>query len=503
MGRRECLVVSRDTQYEKGIVLRHSKFVLVGLLALQMGCATLRVDTVAPRGERHDVIIVGAGMAGLTAARELDRAGLDVLLLEAQDRIGGRALADTTTFSVPIDYGAAWLHGLDTNPLDEIADRLGFHRVDTNLDGPIFVGNRPATEEENKACEEAYEQIERAFDAAVEAGQDPAVAELVEDAPCSELMMDDLARFESAAEAEDTSVVDAASFASDDDDFVRESIAAFVAAYGKDVPVRLSSVVTRIHYGPHGVTVELASGERFEGKRVLVTVSTGVLAAGRIAFDPPLPQWKLDAIAALPMGLLNKVVLEFKTDIFGDTPSNSWVLWDGPGRDNLAFVIKPFDAPIAVGFHGGQQARNFEKDDAAALAHVQGALRQMYGPRVDSELLRTRLTHWGSNPYSLGSYSAARPGGSRMHAVMAQPVGDRLFFAGEACARPIYNGSLAGAYESALNASKLIIASLKGSRATSALESTPAPSTQPVQPLEAHGPAGARLGGVMRYEPRT
>jgi len=442
--------------------MRHPKFVLVVLLAVQMGCATRVVDTVAPRGEDHDVIIVGAGLAGLTAARQLGHAGLDVLVLEAQDRIGGRALADTTTFSVPIDYGAAWLHGLETNPLDEIADKLGFHRIDTNLDGPIFVGNRPATEEENKACEEAWEQMERAMDAAVEAGQDPAVAELVKDAPCAELMMDNIARFESAAEAEDTSVMDAASFASDDDDFVREGIGAFVAAYGKDVPVRLSSLVTKIHYDPRGVTVELASGERFQGKRLLVTVSTGVLAAGRIAFDPPLPQWKLDAIAALPMGLLNKVVLEFKADIFGDTPSNSWVLWDGPGRDNIAFVIKPLDAPIAVGFHGGQQARDFEKDDTAALAHVQGALRQMYGPRVDTELLRTGLTHWGSNPYTLGSYSAARPGGSRMHTVLAQPVGDRLFFAGEACARPIYNGSLAGAYESAMDASTLIIASLKG-----------------------------------------
>lgn len=458
--------------------MRHSKFVLAVLLVVQIGCATRGVDTVAPRGERHDVLVVGAGLAGLTAAKQLEQAGLDVLVLEAQDRIGGRALADTTTFSVPIDYGAAWLHGLETNPLDEIADQLGFHRVDTNLDGPIFVGNRPATEEENQACEEAWEQMEKAMDAAVEAGQDPAVAELVKDAPCAELMMDNVARFESAAEAEETSVMDAASFASDDDDFIREGIGAFVAAYGKDVPVRLNSLVSRIHYHPRGVTVDLASGERFEGKRVLVTVSTGVLAAGKIAFDPPLPQWKLDAIAALPMGLLNKVVLEFKADIFGETPSNSWVLWDGPGRDNIAFVIKPLDAPIAVGFHGGQQARDFEKDDAAALAHVQGALRQMYGPRVDSELLRTGLTHWGANPYTLGSYSAARPGGSRMHAVMAQPVSDRLFFAGEACARAIYNGSLAGAYESAIDASRLIIASLKGNQGAAAVLSTPSKELQ-------------------------
>lgn len=442
--------------------MRYPRFVVITLLGVLAGCATLGRDAVAPGGGgRADVIIVGAGLAGLTAAKELDKAGVKVLVLEAQDRIGGRALTDTKIFSVPIDYGAAWFHGVETNPLDEIADKMGFHRVDTNLDGLIFVGNRPATEAENQACEDAYDQIEKAMEAAAEAGQDPAVADLVKDAPCAELMMDNVARFESAAEAEDTSVVDAALFGSEDDDFVREGMGTFVAVYGKDVPVRLKSVVTRVHHDPAGVTVELASGERFQGKRVLVTVSTGVLAAGKIVFDPPLPQWKLDAIAALPMGVLNKVVIEFKTDIFGDTPDNSWVMWDGPDRDNIAFVIKPLSAPIAVGFYGAKRARDYEKDDDAALAHVKGALRRMYGPRVDSQLSRTGLTHWGSNPYTLGSYSAARPGGSKMHAVLAKPVDDRVFFAGEACARPLFNGSLAGAYESAVDASKLIIASLK------------------------------------------
>lgn len=445
--------------------MRQSRLVLFVLLAAQMGCATRGLVKDAPSGGDADVIIVGAGLAGLTAARQLDQAGVKVLVLEAQDRIGGRALADTTTFSVPVDYGAAWFHGLETNPLDEIADQMGFHRVDTDLDGPIYVGDRLATAEENQACEEAYEQLEKAMEAAVEAGQDPAVASLVKDAPCAELMMDNVGRFESAAEAEETSAVDSASFASNDDDFVREGMGTFVAAYGKDVPVRLSSMVTKVRYDAAGVTVELATGERFRGKRVLVTVSTGVLAAGKIAFDPPLPQWKLDAIAALPMGVLDKVVLEFKTDIFGDTPESSWVLWDGPGRDNIAFVIKPLGAPIAVGFHGAEQARQYEKDDAAALAHVQGALRQMYGARVDSEVSRTGLTHWASNPYTLGSYSAARPNGSGMHAVLARPVDDRLFFAGEACGRPIFNGSLAGAYESAVDASQLLITSLKGNQA--------------------------------------
>jgi monoamine oxidase len=432
------------------------------LVALLLGCgATARGPAAGPPGARPDVIIVGAGVAGLTAARELAGAGHSVLVLEADRRIGGRALADRETFSVPIDLGAAWLHGIEQNPLTPIVDGLGFRRVDTILDGPIFIGDRRATEEEVKACAATEELLDAALAQVAAAGLDPSVDELLPaDAPCRDLVGDNVARFESGAELAETSAMDGALFDSENDDFVLESIGAFVEAYGKDVPVRLESVVTRIEHGPRGVVVHLATGERFTGRRALVTVSTGVLAAGKIAFDPPLPAWKLEAIAGLPMGVLNKVVMEFRSDIFEATEPSSWVLWDGPGNDNLAFVIKPLGAPIAVAFYGGSQAIELERDDEAALAKARAVLRQMYGPRVDTELVTSSLTRWGQNPFTLGSYSAARPGASRMHEVMARPVEDRLFFAGEACSRPVFNGSLAGAYESAVEASRLLGASL-------------------------------------------
>ncbi|MGH9399854.1 MAG: flavin monoamine oxidase family protein [Thermoanaerobaculia bacterium] len=434
-------------------------------LASWAGCGGARPRPATATGGSHDVIIVGAGVAGLTAAKELRKASRSVLVLEAQDRIGGRAHVDSKTFSVPIDYGAGWLHGVDKNPLVPLADKLGLHRVDTDLDGPIFVGDRLATDEEAAACGATWERLEAALEEAAGAGKDPSPAELIpSDAPCAELMLDNVGRFEAGAEIEDTSTIDAALFDSGNDDFIREGIGTFVAAYGKDVPVRLGAVVTRIEHGRAGVTVHLASGERFSGRRVLVTVSTGVLAAGKIAVDPPLPQWKLDAIAGLPMGLLNKIVMQFKSDIFGDTKPNSWTLWDGPGHDNIAFVIKPLSAPIAIAFYGAKQAAEFEQDDAAALAHAKDALKKMYGPRVDSEFEKSALTKWGQNPWTMGSYSAARPGASKMHAVMARPVDDRVFFAGEACARPVFNGSLAGAFESALDASRLLVQSLAGNQ---------------------------------------
>jgi len=432
----------------------------VGLLAAP-GCGGSKPRGAGVPAGRVDVIIVGAGVAGLTAAKELTRAGKSFVVLEATDRIGGRVHVDTTSFKVPIDYGAAWFHGVEQNPMVPFADKLGFARVDTNLDGPIYVGDRLATEEEAAGCEATWQQLEKALEAATAAGRDPSPHDLLPaDAPCRELMLDNVGRFEAAVDIKETSTVDAASFDSGNDDFVREGMGTFVTAWGKDVPVRFKSIVDRIEHGKDGVTVHITSGERFLGRKVLVTVSTGVLAAGKIAFAPALPQWKLDAIAGLPMGLLNKVVMQFKSDIFGATPDNSWTMWDGPGSDNIAFVIKPLGGPLAVAFYGASQAVGFEKDDAAALAHAKDALRQMYGAKVDSEFDKSALTHWGQNPWSLGSYSAARPESSKMHAELARPIDDRVYFAGEACSRPVFNGSIAGAYESAVLATQAMVASL-------------------------------------------
>lgn len=423
----------------------------------QSNCAS--ISKREPAATTVDVIIVGAGMAGLTAAKELTKAQKTFVVLEAQDRIGGRALV-SHEFSKPIDLGAAWFHGVDKNPLVPIADQMGFTRVDTDLEGPIYVGNRKATLKEIRACEKTSKKLDAALAQAHASGDDKAVSQLVPKAPCADVVDSNVGRLENGAETEKVSSITAGLFDSGNDDFVREGIGTFVAAYGKDVPVRLNEIVTAIDYSDSGVVVSLASGERVLGRRVLVTVSNGVLSAKKITFNPPLPDWKNDAIKRLPMGLMNKVVMQFKSDIFKDTPKNSWVMWDGPADDNIAFVIRPLDAPIAVAFYGGEQAKKFENDDAAALAHAKEALRSMFGDAVDKEFDRSQITKWGQNPWTLGAFSYVTPNSSTMHVVMQKPVNERVFFAGEACARPEFNGALHGAYESAVESSKMIIDSL-------------------------------------------
>ena len=453
-------------------------FVCLGLVgcAAHDGSSALRTPRAAPE-RQHDVIVVGAGLSGLTAAKELIAAGRSVLVLEATARIGGRALTNAAAFSMPVDEGGAWLHGVDQNPLTPIVDALGFRRVRTELDAPFFIGDRPATRHEVEQFSDTYERAEQAMLAAAQQGRDAAASDfLPADAPFRELAAANVGPLESGAEIEDTSSLDASLFESGDDDFVAEGIGTFVARFGRDVPVRLSSPVTRIAYRGQAVRVD-APRETFSARRVLVTVSSGVLAAGKIAFDPPLPERKLAAIAGLPMGLLNKVIFAFKSDVFppGATP-NSWVLHDGPGRDDMAFVIKPFGAAAAIGFYGGRRAWELERlGDDAAIRDATGRLKQMYGERIEGEVQRVRVTHWGRNPWTLGSYSSAKPGQSRMHEVMAEPVADRVFFAGEACGPPRFNGSLAAAYVSAIEASQRLLASLEHEETPAAAAGQQAP----------------------------
>jgi monoamine oxidase len=320
--------------------------------------------------------------------------------------------------------------------------------------------------------------------ASAEQGRDLAVAEfLPPGAPFRELVGANLGPLESGAEVEDTSSLEASLFEAGDDDFVAEGIGTFVERFGRDVPVRLSSPVTRIAYRDGEVRAETPGGT-VRARRALVTVSTGVLAAGKIAFDPPLPRRKLEAIAGLPMGLLNKVILELGSDVFPPSAvPNSWVLHDGPGRDDVAFVVKPFGAPAAIAFYGGQRAWELEKlGDRAAIDDAKRRLKQMYGDRIEGEIRRVRVTHWGKNPWTLGSYSSARPGRSGMHEVLAEPVADRVFFAGEACGPPRFSGSLAAAYVAGLEASRKLLASLEREETAALLAAPGALAAERVEP---------------------
>lgn len=403
---------------------------------------------------RPDALIIGAGCAGIAAARALRARGKTCVVLEASARTGGRAWT-SHALGVPADMGATWLHLANDNPLTAFADAFGFERLDhdTVRQRLLHLGDRFATAEEQQAFEAADDSFEDAIlHAAAEPGPDRSVADAM---PRGGFWDASVAHWQgaqiSAAEVEKLSLRDyAGSLLGGPNLRLRAGIGTLVRQTAEGLPVRTGARVTRLRWGGPGVVAEGDFGT-LHAKAAIVTVSTGVLAAGGIAFDPPLPATHADAIANLPIGLLTKLVFravgEDRLDIAPFASVRRRVT--GPGDRPVSFIGWPFGAPVLECFVGGALAWELsEAGPAAAEAHVRGELARMYGARARVALRQVVVSEWGTDENFLGSYTHARPGHADARRMLAEPLdGGRLCFAGEACDTRLA-GTMAGAWNS-------------------------------------------------------
>lgn len=411
-----------------------------------------------------DVVVIGAGAAGIAAARRLMAAGKSVIVIEAADRIGGRAFTDTATFGQPCDLGCSWLQGPASLPHLALARDRGFGLVDfgTATEAP-FRDGRPATAAERRAYDRSWDRIEAAFGAAE--GRDVAAASIVPPGlPFSAAVQAWIGPLDHGVDFADLSTADFNGYAELEVDYlVREGMGTLVTLTGEGLPVRLSTAATRIDWSGPGVRVETTAGT-IAARACIVTVSTGVLASGGIRFVPDLPAERQQAIADVPMGLLEKVGLLFDGARFGLPETGMLTLLsDGPvPAPACHFLTFPTGHDYVTGFVGGSFGWEIAAEGEAALTDF--ALSEFVravGSDARRHLLRTQVTLWSKNPLTVGAYSAARPGRHAARAVLAAPLGDRVFFAGEAVDGDHY-ALMAGAHLSGERVAGNVVAVLDG-----------------------------------------
>lgn len=381
-----------------------------------------------------DVVVIGAGSAGIAAAKTLQQYGRSVVVLEAMDRIGGRAWTDTETFGVPFDQGCAWLHKADRNPYTAYARANGFtlqpHEYDLEA---VWFGKRRATPAEVALVNAAEEAQSVAIGSAAE--DVPASLAVRIASPVDEAAADYLGALDMAVDLDELSTHDYAN--ADDLEpnlLCREGFGSIVARRGRDLPVRLSTPARRIRWDGPGVRVETDAGV-LAARAAVVTASTGALAAGALRFTPELPAAKADAIADTPMGMLMKIPLLIRRgERFGLKPFTD-VLYAQRGRRDLYFLSFPFGTDLMVGFAGGDFAWELSAaGEAAAVDYATQALGDLFGSDAPKAVERGSMTRWASNPWTRGAYAASTPGRYAARTELARPLADRVFFAGEALA---------------------------------------------------------------------
>ena len=408
------------------VVTRRSLLAAGGTLALPRALrAQALFDT--------DVAIVGAGPAGLGAARACVRDGKRFVLLEARSRIGGRVFTDGS-LGAPYDAGAFYIHWAERNPWRSIASELGVTLRDENALPPgawmSFENGAPV---ERASRRGQFAELSRRFDTDLGEVPDVSFAQRVADAP--ELLPGarGMARMAVGEEAERVSALDYARLWSGDDLIAPEGYGALAQRFGAAFPVKLSTPVTHIRWDGQGVVVESPAG-RLTARAVIVTVPVGVLAAGSIRFTPELPALTQEGLGGLSMGALTKIGLRFEGKRFG-LPVNS-NLWDEiPGAGGINFECWAFDRNLIVALFGGDFARSvLATGERAAVEAMLDRLTAMLGPQVRAAFKGASVNGWATDPFSMGCYSHALPGQAGARARLAQPVGERIWFAGEATA---------------------------------------------------------------------
>lgn len=394
-----------------------------------------------------DVVVIGAGAAGLAATRTLHERGFAVQAIEARNRLGGRAHTDRAHFGLPVDLGCSWLHSADVNPFRRIAADFGYTVPVREPGWGRRVGDGTLAPATIEAIERTIAEGFDAIEAAGEAGRDIPIADVLSREAIGRPLLDAIVTWIFGVDPPRASTRDHARYRDSGHNWgVVEGYGALVEAYGEGLPVKLATPALAIDWQGPGVRVATPAGT-IAARAAIVALPTGVLADERMAFRPSLPAAKLAAIAHVPLGIADKVFFRVTGDPFG-LPPDSFVndRYDTPGIASVQ--VRPFGRNLVSCYFGGSYARELEESGTMVEAATD-ALVRAFGSDVRHHIEVPLATAWFLDPLARGSYSAAEPGHAHRRADLAAPLDDRLFFAGEACS-PDYFSTCHGAHLSGI-----------------------------------------------------
>jgi monoamine oxidase len=412
-------------------------------------------------GDDYDVIVVGAGPGGLGAARALQEACLNVLVLEARDRVGGRVHTNPT-FPRPFDYGAQYFDmviprkdgGGSENPLYDIAVEAGVRTVAEGGRSALFRDGGPVCEDEKDLVGANLLLMDKAIQAvgeeAILTGADVSCAQAVADLRDLPLIRQATSvlvnqrgimdRMSAVDYYNQNSLMEAPiGMPSHDTFLIPDGYGTFIATLADGLDIELGTPVTAIDARNAGrVRVETPAGI-VTAKYVVLAVPLGVITAGCIEFLPGLPNDVLSGLDDLPMAVVDKVGIEFSTDVFAPLDDNTMVGQFSDSDTAPSFITRFMGASMASMLIGGQTALDLE---AAGLAEIRAfardAVAATFGADAAAAIARIECNPWGTDPWARGSWTMARPGGAAARQRLTAPIHDRIFLAGEPFTRQTY-----------------------------------------------------------------
>ena len=406
------------------------------------------------------VIIIGAGAAGLSAASELSKQGISFLILEAANRVGGRAYTESTSFGQAVDHGCSWITGSDKNFFKDFGYKNGFTLLDhTDSGADTFEkdGRRSSTNSQLAYLKAGYD-IEHAINSAGQAGKDIPASHVISHIPNSSIYQNWEGALNFAVDMKDISTLDYfRGRSSQPSHIVKEGLGTLVSKLNQNFPIKFNTKVVEIDHSGCQVEVITSAG-KVKASYCICTVSVGVLKSEGIKFTPSLSHDKQKAINDLNMGLLIKIPLLFDGNRLG-LKENNRVQYDLPTEDigsGCYFLAWPTNHDYLMGFIGGAFGWDLYADGQEAIVeYAMEKLTFIVGNNAKKHFIKGFASDWADNPLTLGSYSAAKPGHGGTREILGEMESEKLLFAGEATEPEIY-GLVNGAFESGKKAARSI-----------------------------------------------